>query len=44
MFKMIEIDPGKERLDIFEGINKIFRYFKQPSNQLIKKTSIKIKV
>lgn len=42
MFNMI--DPDKERLNIFDGINKIFRYFKQLSNQLIKKTSTTIKV
>ena len=37
--EFIRIDPGKEGLDIFKAINKIFRHIKQPSNQLTKNPS-----
>ena len=36
----IRIDPDKEGFDIFKAINEIFRYIKQSSNQLTKKTLI----
>ena len=36
--EFFRIDPDKEGFDIFKAINEIFRYIKQSSNQLTKKT------